>query len=680
MRGVVGVLGVLPVVVCACVGAGTQKEVEPARGGVEEGVAALVPVNREGTGSTIALAMRGKQRLALVADEDSRAVRAVDVQTGVELGRTDLPGTPGQLVVGRDGRVFVAIRDGGEVDELSAGATADGFPMRVARRATTAAEPVGLALSKDGRTLLVTCGWGHALDALSIGLDHAPLRGDVPSGLDHAPLRGDVPSGLDHAPLRGDVPSRSLEQAWRVDVAREPRAVVLSDDGTHAYVSHAAASLVSVVDLDSERHDIRLVSMKQPSTRFDGEAEEQWRQGYALAKTDSGILAAGVLVNTGDTTVRTETYGGSGFETLASERFTVANVDAHDGETGRAAANERFEVRDVATNEGPPSGAEACLLPRAMAFDPQGQWVFLTCDGSGLLHRAAFAGGRWNTASGSWRVGREPTGIALDPNRRTAFVWSQADRVVTAVPTDGYRAPGAPADDSLVQTYALGIGEIIGDETKRLGRELFHLTGDPNISSDGRACASCHPDGRDDGLVWATPDGPRQTPTLAGRLAGTAPYGWNGARDTVKKHVTSTLKRLGGTGLDDEALDALVDYCNSMPAPPRDVAAKSASPDLLAQGRDLFDSPRTGCASCHMDDGTFTDGNRHDVKSRAAGDPGRSFDTPSLRFVAGTAPYFHDARYPTLRALLAGSDGRMGHTRSLSPHELDALEAYLRTL
>ena len=58
----------------------------------------------------------------------------------------------------------------------------------------------------------------------------------------------------------------------------------------------------------------------------------------------------------------------------------------------------------------------------------------------------------------------------------------------------------------------------------------------------------------------------------------------------------------------------------------------------------------------------------------------RRFDTPSLRFVSGTAPYFHDGRYPTLRALLVGSDGKMGHTAKLSPHELDALEAYLRTL
>ena len=39
-----------------------------------------------------------------------------------------------------------------------------------------------------------------------------------------------------------------------------------------------------------------------------------------------------------------------------------------------------------------------------------------------------------------------------------------------------------------------------------LGRVLFHMVGDePQFSKDWiRACAGCHPDGRDDGLTWST--------------------------------------------------------------------------------------------------------------------------------------------------------------------------------
>jgi cytochrome c peroxidase len=54
-------------------------------------------------------------------------------------------------------------------------------------------------------------------------------------------------------------------------------------------------------------------------------------------------------------------------------------------------------------------------------------------------------------------------------------------------------------------------------------------------------------------------------------------------------------------------------------------------------------------------------------------------DTPSLRFVSGTAPYFHDGRHATLADLLRAAEGKMSW-RHLDDTELDALEAYLRTL
>ena len=55
----------------------------------------------------------------------------------------------------------------------------------------------------------------------------------------------------------------------------------------------------------------------------------------------------------------------------------------------------------------------------------------------------------------------------------------------------------------------------------------------------------------------------------------------------------------------------------------------------------------------------------------------KAFDTPSLRYVGGTGPWFHDGRYKTMHDLLVKSDGKMGHTKHLSEEDLDALEAYL---
>src|SRR6185369_17408786 len=109
--------------------------------------------------------------------------------------------------------------------------------------------------------------------------------------------------------------------------------------------------------------------------------------------------------------------------------------------------------------------------------------------------------------------------------------------------------------------------------------------------STGRACATCHPDGRDDGLLWTRPDGARQTPTLAGRLDGTAPYGWFGESPTVAQHLEKTFQRLGGTGFKGPAaradLEALLAYVAQIPPPP---AAQAGDLDEVARGAKVFGS------------------------------------------------------------------------------------------
>jgi mono/diheme cytochrome c family protein len=267
-----------------------------------------------------------------------------------------------------------------------------------------------------------------------------------------------------------------------------------------------------------------------------------------------------------------------------------------------------------------------------------------------------------------------PTGVALDPAGRRAVVWSQFDRALNVIALAD--APAAEPDEipAVARIPLEGVEPAI-DATIALGRKLFHAA-DVRISRDGRACASCHPSGRDDALTWATPDGPRQTPMLAGRLEETAPYGWNGAGATVRAHLGHTFERLGGSGLDPREIDALIAYVGAIAAPPG-IAGDAA---LVRRGAALFASDQAGCASCHAGGGAFTDGAPHDVGSRAQADKDEKFDTPSLRFVGGTAPYFHDGRYPTLRDVLRHADGSMGHTAHLSGADLDALEAYLRSL
>jgi cytochrome c peroxidase len=96
--------------------------------------------------------------------------------------------------------------------------------------------------------------------------------------------------------------------------------------------------------------------------------------------------------------------------------------------------------------------------------------------------------------------------------------------------------------------------------------------------------------------------------------------------------------------------------------------------DLVAQGAELFAREDVGCASCHAGD-RLTDGKHW----RIVGD--LEANTPGLRGIAATAPYLHDGSMKDLRSVLEWArGGGMGDTSMLSDQELDALEAYLRSL
>jgi mono/diheme cytochrome c family protein len=168
---------------------------------------------------------------------------------------------------------------------------------------------------------------------------------------------------------------------------------------------------------------------------------------------------------------------------------------------------------------------------------------------------------------------------------------------------------------------------------------------------------------------------------LAGRLAETAPYGWLGASDGVKEHLKKTFERLGGEGLPSADLAALIDYVATMTPPIASVAVTPIDRQkLVDRGRALFGSAETGCGTCHDQNRGFSDGMRHSVTAQRADKEGDAFDTPSLHFVAGTAPYFHDGRYKTLDDVLTAPDHAMGASTQLTRSDRAALVAYLETL
>jgi mono/diheme cytochrome c family protein len=420
---------------------------------------------------------------------------------------------------------------------------------------------------------------------------------------------------------------------------------------------------------------------------FGGNGKGSSCQSFALAKTAGPagrVLIPQALVDPGDPNETPEGYGSN--QNDQAEVGDVAVVDEANGGLFLASlqpmpASLIQEIQQTSNGHD----HQECLLPRSAAYDAKRKALLVGCFGiDDVVAYDALAASPTRARRHRWDVAAGPTGIAVDTDKDRAVVWSQFELIVNVIPL------GVPdlADDKgpekvpAVAHFALMDSPHPLPVNLALGRVLFNMVGDERISHDGRACASCHPDGRDDSLTWATPNGPRRSIMLAGRVADTAPFSWSGTETTLKEHMGITFDRLKGSGdLRSMELDALADYVQTLTPPP----VPPPSPELaakIARGSEIFHSAAAACSSCHSG-GSATDNDKHDVQSKTNADKSGTcgtFNTPSLKFVGGGGPYFHDGRYKTLRQLLTDADRKMGHTAQLSNDDLEALEAYLRTL
>jgi cytochrome c peroxidase len=228
------------------------------------------------------------------------------------------------------------------------------------------------------------------------------------------------------------------------------------------------------------------------------------------------------------------------------------------------------------------------------------------------------------------------------------------------------------------------------------GMIRFHDATNPaltDVSSNGVSCASCHPDGREDGNTWKFAEGIRNTPSLVGRdLQNTAPYHWDGAFQQLSDLQPVVQLRMGGNGLSAQDWADIMEYLANEPGPDNpNVAANGALTPQQQEGQSLFQG-EAGCISCHSG-ADYTDNGFHDVGTGFTTIPEDQLEmgasvsttalpnTPSLRGLFATAPYLHDASAATIEARLQNNaSGLHGNTAALSAEELAALAAYLRTL
>lgn len=202
------------------------------------------------------------------------------------------------------------------------------------------------------------------------------------------------------------------------------------------------------------------------------------------------------------------------------------------------------------------------------------------------------------------------------------------------------------------------------------GHALFHRA--PHFAM---ACASCHPEGGDDGVVWQFPEGTRRTQYLAGGVGDTLPFHWAGDMSSMSELMNLVfVQRMGGMPLGQSDAADLERWMHGIDRlPTRELDGDREL--LVAQGRALYESSALGCIDCHA-------GPQHTSPGNFDIGKGERFQPARLVDLAVRAPYMHDGCAATLRERFDPSCGGDSHgdLSALSETELDALVAYLETL
>jgi len=286
----------------------------------------------------------------------------------------------------------------------------------------------------------------------------------------------------------------------------------------------------------------------------------------------------------------------------------------------------------------------------------------------------------------TFTVGRGPRGIVLSDDGRTAWVDLGFAHAVARLELDAtMRGPEGPVVEStLERTRDVGPSHL--SEAAMEGRALFFDADDTHLTPSGIVtCGTCHPAGGEDGLSWflhTANVGPklRRTPPAWGARPGLTPFHWDGEFDDGATLSMTTIRELmEGDGLLIDT-GAIATWMAELPLPIGRPARDDVDAARIDEGRALFDER---CASCHAG-ALYADGMLHDVltDSPDAAAAMEAVDTPSLRAVRLRAPYLHDGRAPTLRAVLIDHNEGDGHGRTsdLDDARIDALVAFLETL
>ncbi|MBK6683806.1 MAG: hypothetical protein IPG45_04980 [Deltaproteobacteria bacterium] len=606
--------------------------------------------SRHPTGSrTLATSTSYQTLYAVSADEGvvSRVPSALGAISGLMIG-----GEPTRIARAQD-RIFVTLRAQRQVAVLKD----DGQGLVVETTLSVGAEPYGIVADEAGEKIYVASSQSQRVDEIDAG---------------------------------------SLTVLRSFTIEGEPRWLALHPAGK-LYVASAQGARVSTIDLeDGEIQVGHLPTIQRrglAGTAFDLSA----RITGDPAVTPDGekvVIPALYVDNTTPIAEGEEEaaapepsggYGGSANEPRMNASVVMTPATG-DGEL-------LLEDAEVVRLIGQPDDATPKLgYPSSVAISPNSSLAYVSVEGAdgvialpidatdepGIGERlfGAFGGDFGSRTESYVTTGAGPRGL----------IFTREDRAYVhtfITPQVGFFSASAVEPNVLSgrgsrRTYALELEVQVAEalpEPLYSGRKHFYDTNDSRMSSPGSglSCATCHFEGRNDGTTWTFTKGPRQTPSLAGKVSETEPVRWEADRASVAEDARRTSQGLmGGDAINEnqlEALSAFIDFTRDV-----DVELKGQSDQSIERGRGIFFRPEVGCANCHSG-ARYTDNRTYAMFGMPV------VKTRSLTSIAASAPYLHDGSAPTLADVVERArDGSMGNTGGLSDSERADLVRFLQSL
>lgn len=589
------------------------------------------------TGGTMLVTRDGKR--AVVADPDRDRILVVQLDNGTVLANTALDANdePGRMVEDMDGRIHVALRRGGALLAI------DGTTGVIQGRRAVCAEPRGVAYDQATGQVHVACATGELVSFNAAGGDavrtlhlERDLRDIVVEGnqLIVSKFRTTELLTLN---ADGTIAARTTTPT----VFRFGNGGPIPDGGPaggQGSATGAPAGNVSAIPAVAWR----MVKVVDPSHPTGLIVMSHQRQVQGELHTTEGGYGGGC--------------GGSGTGHGPVEAALSTMVPG-------SPANSVFPI---ATGS----------LPIDIAADGRGRLAMITAGNQNItvVDTTALDQHDDNDPCGEGGGGGEhddlgaPTSIAFTPTADAAGNPIANDWLVTYYP----EVPALVVRDQLAFNASPRVIKLPGGIGYDAGRNVFHAQ-----TTSGLACASCHPEGRDDGLVWTFAElGSRRTQSLAGGILERAPYHWTGDQATLHILMDDVFAvRMGGGKATDSQVASIGPWLDRVPAP-KGLSTTTVDPGRVARGKALFESNETRCASCH-NDALYTNNTVQDVGT------GGAFKVPSLLGVGYRAPFMHTGCAATLAqrfdATCGGGD-KHGHTSQLTAADIDDLVGYLETL